>query len=439
MSLLLLVALLAQGPPDDLGTPADETIPTELRETPQVDEVIPPTKVEWLLNYEPGKGITFAPNNLSAMPFDFRLNAWFQTRYVNFNPTEASWKNRAGVKKAVNPQNYFEIERTRFSATGHIGDEKLTYLVIFDGDSDDDGDGMKLLDYYLAYEFDRAFTLHAGKFRMPGSREWITLARDLQDQLDRSMATTLFRPDRSVGIWATGQIDTLHYRTMIGDGFNTPQFRPSQLDDLFAYSESMWWEPLGDFGTSTIDFEQREKAAIRLGHSYTFAPTRTFSKTPSTEAESIRLTDGSLLTDPDILGKKSQVTAFDIHVLSVDAGVKYRGSHAQFEYFLRSIENIRGTGNLARGSIMETGYFINVGTFVLPKRLEVSARLSQAFGIKTATVASGAINLFPFRSVNQRLTFGLDWLDHNPVSNSGANYRAGDSGWQFNVQFMAGF
>lgn len=430
-----------------LGLPADVAVPDP---APKAEPVAPPTaskaeppkpdkpdKKGWILGYK--NGLTIKPEDPEAFPFDFRLSGWIQMRGVGFIPTQRTWTDRAGVVRAIRSQNYVEVERARLVGSGTVGLKDLTYFVNVDGDTDTDGGGVKILDAFLTYRFDDTFRLSAGKNRVPFGREWQAGARDVQDLIDRSMATTLFRPDRSVGIWATGTVGDYYYHAMVSDGFNTSTLAPSGLDTRFTFSESVWWEPLGEYGLRTSDFDFHDSPVFRLGHSLLYSPVRSFDNTLRPEAAGLRLTDGTVLTDPNVFGRRTQVLGYDQYVGAVDGAVKYRGMHFAAEGFVRNIDNLKGIGRLPSSTRTETGYYVNVGKFLVEKRWQVSARVSQAFGYRTSTQLEGAVNWHPTGTENLRITASLDWLENNAANNSGANYRAGDSGFQLMLQVHAGF
>jgi len=419
-----------EAPPEVAPKPATEPAAVAKPESAKSD------KKGWSIGYN--NGLTIRPED-REFPFDFRLSGWIQNRWVGFIPTQHTWTDRAGVVRAIRSQNYIELERARLVGSGTIGLKDLTYLVNVDADTDSDGGTAKILDAFLSYRFDDTFRLSMGKFRVPATREWQAGARDVQDLIDRSMATTLFRPDRSVGIWATGSVGNYNYHAMMSDGFNTSTLAPSGLDKRMTFSESVWWEPLGEYGLRTSDFAYRDSPVLRFGHSLLYNPVRSFDNTLRPEANGIRLTDGSVLTDPNIFGRRTQVLGYDMYLGAIDAAVKYHGMHFAAEGFIRNIDNLKGLGRLPSSTLTEMGYYVNAGAFVVPQRWQVSARVSQAFGYRTSTQLGGAINWHPTESENLRITTGIDWLENNAANNSGANYRAGDSGFQLTMQVHAGF
>src|SRR5207342_1781650 len=107
---------------------------------------------------------------------------------------------------------------------------------------------INFLAYWLGYRFSRGCTAYIGQYKVAGSREWLTSYLYTQG-LDRSLATTFFRPSLSQGIWITGEpVDGFHYHAMMSNGFNTLGINPDQISSKMTFSGSAWFEPLGEFG-----------------------------------------------------------------------------------------------------------------------------------------------------------------------------------------------
>ena len=91
--------------------------------------------------------------------------------------------------------------------------------------------------------------------------------------VDRSLACTFFRPDRSVGVWAEGEyLPHRYYRMMIGDGFNTSGLQPvpAQIDNNFVYSATTWWDIGERYGRGYSDLEWHDQLGLEIGTSFTY-------------------------------------------------------------------------------------------------------------------------------------------------------------------------
>ncbi len=285
--------------------------------------------------------------------------------------------------------------------------------------------------YWLAWRFNRAMTVYAGQSKVPGGREWLLSFVDTQG-VDRSMATTFFRPSLSQGIWATGEpTDGVFYHVMMSNGFNTLGSTPQQLSSLMAFSGSVWCEPLGDFGRGYSDFEWHAEPAIRIGTSLTYAPERGpqgGSNVP--ENSPIRLSDGTLITQTGALAPGTTLNAFKIGLATVDFAYKYQGGSLSGEFYLQELFDLRASGPIPQSSIYQYGSFAQAGYFLIPQTFEPYARTSYVTGPSGAGAEyAGGFNWF-FLPGKQNLRFTLDaaWLDHVPADQNRTNYQAGQTG-----------
>lgn len=386
-------------------------------------------------------GFVIRPHDPDKNPFELQINGRMQFRYTGFARNREFFVNRGGVVPIRN-RNDFEIERGRLEFSGFMWDPKLQFYINLDADTDDNHD-VKLHDFWVNYEFSKAFNLHLGKAFVPGSYDWIN-GSTRTHFADRSMATTFFRPDRSLGVWATGEIaDGLHYRTMLANGFNTTDLEPDQIDTNFAYSHIMWWDAIGDIGRGYADLEWHEDPALRLGSAYTFAnQTPDFDRAPTAEENFARLSDGTRLTRTGALGPGLTVDAFDIHLLTAFFNTKYRGWGINAEYYFRWLQSFRTQEGPPPpiGKLYDDGFYIDVGYMVVPKRFEVIGRVSTVDGMfGDAWEYAAGFNCYLNGDHTNKFTFDVSVLDGCPAQNSGPNYIAGQDGVMFRAQYQVAF
>jgi hypothetical protein len=406
---------------------------TSADQTPEPEQA-PPYQV----GYE--QGLVLRPRDFSETPFQARLRGFIQLRHTALVRDETSWTDSAGVVRPITPRNDFEIERGRLTLDGAFLDPDLGYYATIDGDTDDVGGALEFFDYWISYRFSPRCTVHAGRGKVPGSREWVTSFKDLHLS-ERSIDTTFFRPDRTVGIWATGEVvESVHYHALVGNGYATTILTPAQIDDRFAVAGSVWWEPWGAFGFAYSDLDHHDEPVMRIGTSYTFSSQHDLTATTLPELWVFSLTDGTTLTDAGALAPGARVTDFDAHLWSVDAALKWRGVGVNGEYFLRSLQSFSGTGPVPDVTINDHGFHVNAGVFLIPQRLELvggGAWVGGPFGDTHGYTAN--VNWFVKGTIQWRISFAVSVLDHTPTTNLGANYRAGDSGVLFLTQCQAGF
>ncbi len=384
-------------------------------------------------------GFVIRPFDKEETPFELKVRARMQFRYVGFSRDVKTWTDNAGVTRPVEIRNDFEIERGRLEFLGFFFDPKLQYYINIDADTDDNHDA-KFHDFWVNYEFSDAFDFYVGKAFVPGSREW--LAGSTRTHLaDRSMATTFFRPDRTIGLWAIGEpVEGMHYRMMLGNGFNTTDRKPSEIDDQFMYAGSFWWEPLGDFGKGFADIDHHDAMVVRLGTSMVYASqTPHDDGTPQAEENFVRLSDGTRLIDPGALAPGVTVNSFDIYLWAVDAAVKFHGWSLHGEYYARWLDNFGATGGVVPYNELYTdGFYFNVGKMIGGDHLELVGRVSTVDGLfgDSWEYAAG-FNWYLNGKHSNKLTFDVTVLDGIPANNSGPNFEVGQDGILYRMQWQA--
>jgi hypothetical protein len=130
-----------------------------------------------------------------------------------------------------------EVRRARVGVDGSWG--RLSYEVTVDPQDLDD---TFVRDAYGRWRFTRAFQLQVGQFKVPGSREYLASARNL-DFMERAALAQLAAPGRDVGAMLQGDIGRVAYQTGVfaGDG----RGRGSRAD--LTSATRVVWNPPGDF------------------------------------------------------------------------------------------------------------------------------------------------------------------------------------------------
>lgn len=378
------------------------------------------------------------PNN----PLELRINGRMQLRYTGFSADEETYDNLETAATStpidVTDVDEIEIERGRLEFRGTTTDPKMHWYVNLDADTDD-GHTVIFHDFWFNYEFSKAFDLYGGKAFVPGSRDWLN-GSTRTHFADRSMATTYFRTDRTIGVWAIGEpVTGFWYRAMIGNGLSTSDLVPDQVNTKPAYSGSVWFEPLAKYGSGYADMENHQELAAQMGASFSYGQQGGVTSSGSSLAESrfVRLSDGSRLTS---LG----VDAFDESLVAVDAAFKYRGFSIHGEFFHRSLTGLTPLGapplEFPEGSVEDNGGYVDAGYFLVAKTLEPVVRYSTVHGkLKDSHEYAVGLNWYVDQSHNNKLTLDVTWLDGSPISNSGAGYRVGDDGVGVRVQWQIAF
>ncbi len=383
-------------------------------------------------------GFVIRPIDKRATPFELKVKARMQFRYVGFSRDEKTWTDNAGVTRPIEIRNDFEIERGRLEFLGFFYDPNLQFYINIDADTDDNHDA-KFHDFWVNYKFSDALNVYVGKAFVPGSREWLS-GSTRTHLADRSMATTFFRPDRTIGVWAIGEpIEDLHYRIMLGNGFNTTDRKPRDVDDRFMYAGSFWWDVLGDFGKGFADLDCHETPVVRIGTSLVFASQEPHDDgTVQAEQKFVRLSDGTRLTDPGALAPGVTVNSFDVFLWSIDAAVKFAGWGVHGEYYFRWLDTFGTTGGpIPHNELYTDGFYVDVGRMLIDQRLELVGRISNVDGFYgTSWEYAAGFNWYLNGKHSNKITFDIAVLDGSPTSNSGPNFEAGMDGILYRMQWQ---
>jgi len=384
------------------------------------------------------RGFLIRPFDSAKHPFELKTNGWIQFRHHAFARDVVSWTDNAGVTRLVENRNAFDIERARLVFSGFAQDKRLTYFLQLDGDTDG-GHAVDFFDYWWAWRFSDRFQIQLGKRKVPGSRQWLLGARDTR-LIDRPVATDFFRPDRTVGVFGVGRIGAHgRYQLMVGNGYRTTNLPNSATDHRLTFAATHYVDPLGDFGAGIVDAQVSCEPRVRLGHSFIYSP-QTGAGATNMEADFLRLSDGTRLTQTGALAPNITVSEFDLFFYSVDFAMKWRGWSCNAEAYFRWIEQIQGNGPLPLTDLYQHGYYVEGGRFLVPERLDVNVRYSQVSGLfgDFSEYAAG-VNWYPCGSKTVKISFDVTSLDGSPLQNTATDILVGDDGLLFRSQFQAQF
>lgn len=418
-------------------TAADEASPSE-EETSSTSPASTSASKESKFKVSYDDGFAISPNDSEQYPFKLKFNNQAQFRYTGFARDVETWTDSAGNVSPVTNRSAFELTRGRAIVSGYAFAKELTYNLAIDYTTTSSTQ-LSFWNYWIAYEFNRGFSLFAGQTLVPGSREWLTPWLYTQGP-DYSLATTFFRPSLSQGVWATGEpVDGLNYRVMLSNGFNTLGTNPRQLDTRMTLSGSVWLQPWGDYGAGFSDFEWHDDPAIRLGTSYTYSPIEGQQGNPDLpENVDIRLSDGTLITQTGALAPGVTLNQYSVSLNAIDAGWKYRGVSINAEVFLRDLLSLHGDGPVPQSSIFDYGGYLQGGVFAIPQRLELYGRTSRITGdFGRGSEYAGGMNWFLLcGKQNLKLNIDAAWINDSPADQLRSGYRAGDSGLLLRTQIQ---
>jgi hypothetical protein len=366
--------------------------------------------------------------------------------YVSLNPGASyrglhdSLVNHLGNERPVDARNDISAHRVMIFFKGWLGTPKLVYNVFLWTVNTTDQKGIFPI---IGYQFGRKFSLYAGLNGLPGTRS-IQGSHPFWLAPDRVMCDEFFRPYFTNAVWASGEIRPgLFYNAIVGNNTSSLGIKATDLDRTYAYGASLWWEPTthefgprGGYG----DWERHEKVATRFGFGYVKSPeTR---QAPSTSSPSnnttIRLADSLNVFDTGSLAPDVTVQRVDYEVLSIDAGLKYRGFFLHAELYNRWLDRFEADGPVPVGEIHDVGFHVQAAFFPVPKKLELYAATSQIFGDEEAGFDSSSeymagANFYPGNTRNHRLNALVMRVKGSPVSSTFGYYVGGQDGTTFSL------
>ena len=296
-------------------------------------------------------------------------------------------------------------------------------------------------DYWWSWDFSDRLRVQVGKRKVAASRQWLLGARRTR-LIDRPMANDFFRPDRTIGIFATGKTgDSGNYELMLGNGYRTSNLPNSQTDNQFTFAATQYFEPFGKFGSQLTDYDSTDSPLLQFGHSFVFSPQNSDTLgDPLPETDFIRLTDGTRLNQVGALAPGVTVSDFDLYFYGADVAMKNNGWSLNAEVFFRWLEQIRGDGALPDTDLFQRGFYVEGGRFLIPKKLDVNARYSEVQGkFGYGSEYAAGFNYYPLESSKVKVSFDVTSLNGSPLQNTTSDILVGDDGVLFRTQFQAEF
>ena len=380
----------------------------------------------------------FVRSNAGDDSFELKANFRSQFRVVSFSRDNDSWTNSAGVTLPIEDRQNFQLTRGRLILSGHAFTPQFKFQLQLDANTDT-RDAVSVLDGWVAWHFSDSHEVQVGKRKVSAGRNWLLGAFDTR-MAGRPIANEFFRPSRTTGVWVVGDpTNTTHYELMVGQGYNTEGLTTAETGDNFAAASSAWWDVIGNYGPlRPMDFEFHDELAVRIGASWVSSSEGTPGRQLE-EADFLRLTDGTRLTDTGALAPGAKVESFDVTLLALDAAFKYRGWSANGEYFWRSVKNLKADLPVPDVGLQQ-GFYVEGGFFVLPQQLELNSQ----FGFVTGRAGSNSsyaagFSYYPRKSQFLKLTIDTTFINNSPTNSGGSNVIVGDDGVLVRAQWQAVF
>lgn len=316
----------------------------------------------------------------------FRLFSY--ARYLNQRNLDATYVDAFGRTQTVTQRQDFQLQKFFAPFSGWFMTPRFRYYLYVWSANTSQGDPAQVVGAgNLSYTFNRFVSVGAGITSLPSTRStegqfpyWLGVD-------DRLIADEFFRGSYTTGVWLKGEMHTkLKYMAMFANNLSTLGVSAAQLDNkVDTQSYSLQWLPsTGEFGLYGTfgDYDYHEKVATRVAVHYSHSVEDKQSQ-PGTEAienTQVRLTDGSIVFTPNLFGEGITVDEVNYRMMSLDAGVKYRGLSVEGEYYRRWLSNFTGTNTIGIADITDDGYQLQVSAMAVPKILQFYTSGSQIFG-----------------------------------------------------------
>ncbi len=264
---------------------------------------------------------------------------------------------------------------------------------------------------------------------------------------NRLTADEFFRGSYTSGFWIKGELSTkVKYMAMIGNNLSQLGISAAELDNTLDTTSLMlgWLPTTGEFGLYGAfgDYDYHENVATRLAGHYTHSREDKQSQpgTNSIENSQIRLTDGSIIFTPDLFGPGIAVEKVDYDMVSVDAGVKYKGLSLEGEYYRRRLSNFAGTNTAGIAEINDHGFQLQSSAMLVPKVLQAYLSGSKILGrYGNASEVRAGFNWYVAKERGLRLNAEWIHLNNCPVGYTAVPYPVGGNGNVFHTNFEMNF
>jgi hypothetical protein len=450
-ALMEQIQSLRKGVADQAGLKADRpqqdtsnlASPTPIAEIPdETEEVVEKTEPKRWGNYTPNFGYKVVDTEKG----DMSISIYTYARYLNQRALDDTFTDAFGNIKKIQQRQDFQLNKVQIKFLGWVMSPKFRYFLY--GWTNNATQGLPaqvVLAGNLNYSFNDHLALSAGITSLPGTRSvegnfpfWLGVDA-------RMIADEFFRPSYTSGIWAKGQISKkLRYQAMVGNNLSTLGVSAAQLDKGFnTFAGALVWTPTtGEFGPGFGDFEDHQELATRLAVHFTRSNEDKQSQPNSESFENtqLRLSDGSIIFNPNLFGPGITITDARYRMSTADGGVKYHGLALEGEYFWRWLDDFKGTGTATVPDLFDHGFQMQLSAMVVPKTLQLYAGHSRIFGqFGHPYDARFGGNWFPWKNKVIRWNTEVLYLSRSPVGYTAVPFPAGGNGFVFHSTLELAF
>ncbi len=258
----------------------------------------------------------------------------------------------------------FRLRRARLKWDGHAY-KHFKYKIELALKSTGTKDGSKaveVIDWWASYNKNPALSVQFGQWKVPFNRQRV-VSSSKQQMIDRATAQDEFTMNRQIGAMLHGKLFNKKFEYYAGMFNGNRRNESSNGNNEHLYIARVSWNPFGAYGKGIGEMESD----------------LAWSEKPKAHLSAAIAFDGG--ADETIALKRvGTITAKEVDRTSivVEYGLKYKGFSTNAEAYWRKYDGI-DTSVLDTNpstSVIDRGFFVQGGYFLIPKKFEVAGRYS---------------------------------------------------------------
>ncbi len=385
--------------------------------------------------YDRGFYIKTADDN-----FYFKTQLRSQFRYYGVDRQKENRKVFGNVHQ--DDINGFEFTRLRMYFTGWLWSKDLRYTVVLEASTANEKDNVTLKYGYFDYQYASGQWIRWGNFLLPYGKSNTHSSTTEQMFIDFSMPTAVFTPGDSMGVEGFGDImkDKLTYEVGIFNGAGDGKDTARESDSKFATAGRLVYHVLPGYDEADeVDLKFHEKPAMDVGASFLYNQNEgdtTGQQLAYSIADMIRGNRGGYGV--------ASARGTDVLQLGLDAGFKYRGFSMTAEYYYRKVDSDHlwsEWNKLTAGGVGTSdaqGGYVQAGYFIIPKKLDINARLGGVWGLGNDQSWEEAIGMnYYIHGHGLKLSADITHIEECPVDCSANGMVRNDDMMMYRIQIQA--
>ena len=369
-------------------------------------------------------------------------------RYLNQGGLKEHYTDAFGRTFQIDKRQDVQLNRLQLQFRGWLFDPRFRYVFYAWTQNVSQGDPAQVVvGGNINYTFSDSLRVFAGIFSVPSTR---TTAQSFPNWLmidHRGLADEFFRGSYATGVQAMGKLPyRFFYNVSMTNNLSALGVSASQMAfGLDTYSGVLYWMPTtGEYGPGFGfgDYEEHQDVATLLGVHFTKSreDAQSQPKTTGIENSQIRLSDGTVIFQPDAFRTGGQITKATYQMLDLDAGVKYRGWSLDGEYYFRWVNDFDVVGFVPVTRLYESGFQVLASGMLKPRALQAYAMGSKVIGEFGNSWDIGfGLTYFPFERKQVRLNAEGIYMNRSAIGYTAVPYVVGGTGWVWTLNVGAWF